>query len=662
MKGVHTVCYAAVVLAVAAACSSFTSADSCDNLAPPLASHFLRYQFETSTNETWRQEVLAQLQRRRHNGPHLTHTDEDTWAGLLPRKALRKPDDEYNWDMIYRMIKHSSKDSKPPVGVLKEVSLHDVALDPDSVHGRAQQTNLNYLLTLDVDRLVWSFRNNSGLPSPGTPYGGWEDPTIELRGHFVGHYLSATAHMWASTQNDTVKARMDAVVAALAECQEKMQSGYLAAFPESFFDRFEAAQKVWAPYYTVHKIMAGLLDQYMLADDARALKMVSAMADYFYNRVQSLIAKQGIERHWASLVDEVGGMNDVLYRLYAQTGDEKHLTLAGLFEKPCFLAPLAARTDKLAGYHANTHLAVVVGINTGYEVVGDPHFKVTHRIADFFWVKVGGSFLTVTEKWNSGDTLTLELPMAPRLEALQDDRPEFAITQAVLFGPYLLAGLTEDDWAIKTGSGSVSDWLKPIPPSYNSHLIALTQAPNATQLALARAGGSVIMSELPGPGTNGSVHATFRLIVQGQDPSQPLASPKQALGKQVTIEPFDLPGTLLVHQGKEMSLTIAGAAGAGNASVFRLVRGLDGATETVSLESDSLTGCYVYSGSVEGVKLSCLLGDDISKKAASFVMRSGVSQYHDISFAATGPKRNYVMQPLQSLVDEFYNVYFDIQP
>lgn len=69
---------------------------------------------------------------------------------------------------------------------LSEVSLHDVQLATDSVYGRAQQTNLEYLLLLDVDRLVWNFRKQAGLASPGTPYGGWEGANVELRGHFVG--------------------------------------------------------------------------------------------------------------------------------------------------------------------------------------------------------------------------------------------------------------------------------------------------------------------------------------------------------------------------------------------------------------------------------------------------------------------------------------------
>lgn len=69
-----------------------------------------------------------------------------------------------------------------------------------------------------------------------------------------GHYMSATAQTWAATHNDTVKKRMDAVVTALKECQDKIGTGYLSAFPSEFFDRLEAVRAVWAPYYTIHKV------------------------------------------------------------------------------------------------------------------------------------------------------------------------------------------------------------------------------------------------------------------------------------------------------------------------------------------------------------------------------------------------------------------------
>lgn len=155
-------------------------AKECTNTPTQLSSHTLRYEILTSKNETWKKEMFSHY--------HLTPTDDSAWWNLLPRKLLRE-EDEFDWTMMYRKMKTSGIGFDGSGDVLKEVSLHDVRLDPDSPHGRAQQTNLEYLLMLDEDNLVWSFRKTAGLPTPGKPYKGWEDPSVELRGHFVGWFL-----------------------------------------------------------------------------------------------------------------------------------------------------------------------------------------------------------------------------------------------------------------------------------------------------------------------------------------------------------------------------------------------------------------------------------------------------------------------------------------
>lgn len=156
-------------------------AKECTNQFPQ--SHTLRYELSTSKNQTWKEEVLGHY--------HLTPTDDSAWSDLLPRKML-KEENEVSWAMEYRKIKNPGG-FQAPGNFLQEISLHDVRLDPMSVQGQAQQTNLEYLLMLDPDNLVWSFRKTAGLPTPGTPYGGWEAPNIELRGHFVGiYFLSAS--------------------------------------------------------------------------------------------------------------------------------------------------------------------------------------------------------------------------------------------------------------------------------------------------------------------------------------------------------------------------------------------------------------------------------------------------------------------------------------
>ena len=175
------------------------------------------------------------------------------------------------------------------------------------------EVNRRFMMGLDPDRLLHSFRITAGIPSKAEPYYGWEAPDNELRGHFVGHYLSACALMAAQLGDDEVKARGNMLVAELARCQRP--NGYLGAFPEEFFDRLKAHRPVWAPFYTMHKMMAGMVDSYTLSNNAQALDVVRRMTDWV--------------RHWVEPVDdtqmarvlnvEFGGMSEVLYNIAAIT-------------------------------------------------------------------------------------------------------------------------------------------------------------------------------------------------------------------------------------------------------------------------------------------------------------------------------------------------------
>jgi DUF1680 family protein len=145
--------------------------------------------------------------------------------------------------------------------------LEDVRL-LDGPFRNAMLLDQKYLLELDSDRLLHNFRVTTGLPSTAQPLGGWEEPKGELRGHSVGHFLSGCALMYASTGDARFKDKGNGIVAELAKVQEAMPSkgfnkGFLSAYPEEFFDRVDKRIRVWAPYYTLHKIMAGLLDMYL---------------------------------------------------------------------------------------------------------------------------------------------------------------------------------------------------------------------------------------------------------------------------------------------------------------------------------------------------------------------------------------------------------------
>jgi hypothetical protein len=258
--------------------------------------------------------------------------------------------------------------------------LDDVRLRP-GLQLAALDVNRRFLMRLDPDRLLHMFRVTAGLPSTAQPFGGWEAPDNELRGHFVGHYLSACALMAAQTGDDAVKARGAALVSELAKCQQAHGDGYLSAFPKELFERLRNHQRVWAPFYTYHKIMAGLLDSYTLSGNQQALAMVRGMAGWV-NAYASPIG----DDDWQKMLNvEFGGMSDVLYELAQVTGDASYATLAHRFDHERILAPLAAARDELKGVHGNTNVPKVLGAARRFEMTGEERSRL---IADYFWHEI----------------------------------------------------------------------------------------------------------------------------------------------------------------------------------------------------------------------------------------------------------------------------------
>ena len=246
----------------------------------------------------------------------------------------------------------------------------------------AMEADRQFLHSLPPDRLVHTFRINAGLPSSAQPLGGWEAPDCELRGHYAGgHYLSAAALMYASTGDEEIKKNGTAVVTELGKCQDAMKSGYLSAFPVEFFDRLRERERVWAPFYTVHKIMAGLLDMYVYCDNEQALDMCQKMAGWTAGYTGSL----SYEHMQRVLGTEFGGMGEVLCNLYAVTGKDYYLEVAQRFDKKAFFDPLAAHRDELKGLHVNTHIPQVIAAARYYELTGDRRYR---DIAEYFWDEV----------------------------------------------------------------------------------------------------------------------------------------------------------------------------------------------------------------------------------------------------------------------------------
>ncbi len=277
-----------------------------------------------------------------------------------------------------------------------------VRLLPGPFHD-AQDWNRGFMSRLPVDKLVYNFRANAGLPgAPEQPFGGWEQPangqrSSELRGHFTGHFLSASAQLYASTGDNDAKAKGDEIVGELAKCQQALGGKYLSAFPTEFWDRLDARKNVWAPFYTIHKIMAGMFDMYRLAGNSQALQVLEGMAAW----ADEWTAPKTEEHMQQILQTEYGGMNEVLYNLAAATNNDHWATVGDRFTKKVFFNPLAARRDELRGLHVNTHIPQVTGAARRYEISGDMRF---HDVADYFFYEVSTARSYVTNGTSNGES------------------------------------------------------------------------------------------------------------------------------------------------------------------------------------------------------------------------------------------------------------------
>jgi DUF1680 family protein len=267
---------------------------------------------------------------------------------------------------------------------VRPFTLNEVTLAAGPLQ-QARDWNRGYMLRLPNDRLLHNFRVTAGLPSKAEPLGGWEAPSAELRGHFVGHYLSACAMLYAATRDPEIKVKADGLVAGISECQEALNAnGYVSAFPEELFIRLDKRVKVWAPFYTLHKIMAGLLDMKQYGGNDQALDVLLQLAAW----VDTWTAARTEEHMQDILKTEFGGMNEVLYNLSGLSVDARWASTGDRFTKKVFFTPLAKRRDELKGLHCNTHMPQVIGAARRYELSSDYRFA---DVSKFFFETVSGA-------------------------------------------------------------------------------------------------------------------------------------------------------------------------------------------------------------------------------------------------------------------------------
>ncbi len=255
----------------------------------------------------------------------------------------------------------------------------------------ATDLNIKSLLNYEPDRLLAKFRIEAGLKPKAEHYHGWEDNTIA--GHSLGHYLSACAIMYQTTGDERFLDRVNYIVNELDTCQLADGQGYIGAFPDGKKILEQEVAKgnirsagfdlngIWVPFYTQHKVMAGLRDAYHLCGNKKALEIEIKFADW----LESIVIHLPDTSVQKMLRCEHGGINEVLADLYGDTGDKKYLNMSRIFHHKAILDSLLEGKDILAGKHANTQIPKLIGLARRYELTGNTDDRKT---AEFFWQRV----------------------------------------------------------------------------------------------------------------------------------------------------------------------------------------------------------------------------------------------------------------------------------
>lgn len=236
---------------------------------------------------------------------------------------------------------------------------------------RRRAANRNYLMSLTDENLLLPFYLEAGLYGvdhmPQGVHGGWETPYCQLRGHFLGHWLSAAAMNYEATGDRELKAKADTIVSELARCQRENGGEWVGSIPEKYLHWIAKGKRVWAPQYCLHKTIMGLLDMYERAGNSQALEVVKNFAKWFIRW-----SEQYTREEFDNILDfETGGMLEVWMILWSITENPAHKALADRYYRARLFDGLLAGKDVLTNMHANTTIPEVLGAAKAYELTGE---------------------------------------------------------------------------------------------------------------------------------------------------------------------------------------------------------------------------------------------------------------------------------------------------
>ena len=313
-----------------------------------------------------------------------------------------------------------TKDAKTaPQQAASIFDLSDISLDgDDTIYTENKDRAMEYLKLMDADRMLYYFRATFGQDTKGAQaLTGWDEPTGLLRGHSTGHFLSALAQAYASSGDEAYKEKLDYMIHELRELQKLSKGkpqdfqtactpssaaqskwstdpstwgeGFISAYsPDQFalLEQYTPYATIWAPYYTLHKLLAGFIDSYNYAGNEEGLEIAEDLGTWVYERLSNCTTEEQRAHMWSMYIaGEYGGMNESLARLYEITGEEKYLEAAKMFDNKDFFDGLANNVDTIQGRHANQHIPQIVGAMHEYAATGDVKY---YNIAKNFWYMV----------------------------------------------------------------------------------------------------------------------------------------------------------------------------------------------------------------------------------------------------------------------------------